>query len=445
MSNNLRSQIDIQRMTRYQWSVVILCMVLNMIDGFDVLVMAFTASAVSAHWKLNATELGVLLSAGAVGMAIGSLFLAPWADKIGRRPLTLLSLLISGVSMTVAYWAQNPTQLALLRGITGIGVGGILACSNVLASEYASTRWRSLAVTLQSTGYALGAAIGGSIAVWLLRHYDWHTVFLFGGIWSLAVLVVCWFMLPESMDFLLERQPENALARTNALARKLELPQLAALPAVNPNAPKKQAGIRRLLAPDLLRPTLLVWISFFAVMFGFYFVMSWTPKLLAATGMTPEQGVTAGVLLSLGGIIGATLLGLLAARFAVNKALACFMVITAVLLCFIVSNPGSLPISYSLAFLIGVFVNGCVAGLYAIAPRVYDSSVRATGVGWGIGIGRIGTIVSPLVAGALLDAQWKPATLYIAFGLTFVFAAIIVLMHRLKATPAGAAGTLSAH
>jgi MFS family permease len=175
----------------------------------------------------------------------------------------------------------------------------------------------------------------------------------------------------------------------------------------------------------------LVWLSFFSVMFGFYFVMSWTPKLLAASGLTPEQGVTTGVLLSLGGILGATLLGLLAARFAIHRALAVFMLVTAVLLCFLVGSSGALWMSYTLAFLIGVFVNACVAGLYAIAPVVYGSDVRATGVGWGIGIGRIGAIVSPLVAGGLLDAAWSPDQLYLGYGMAFVLAAVIVSMHRI--------------
>ncbi|KAA9157029.1 aromatic acid/H+ symport family MFS transporter, partial [Delftia sp. BR1] len=208
-------------------------------------------------------------------------------------------------------------------------------------------------------------------------------------------------------------------------------------------------GPLQLFAPGLRRPTLLVWLSFFAVMFGFYFVMSWTPKLLAASGLTPEQGVTGGVLLSLGGILGATLLGLLAARYPVHRALAGFMLATAVLLCFIVSNPGSLLLSYALAFLIGVFVNGCVAGLYAIAPMVYGGEVRVTGVGWGIGIGRIGAIVSPMVAGSLLDAAWSPSQLYVGYGLAFVFAACIVSLHRLQGPeagrPAATGRTLSAH
>ncbi len=449
MSADLRSSVDQRPMTGFQWSVIALCMVLNMIDGFDVLVMAFTASAVSAHWQLSGAQLGFLLSAGLFGMAAGSLLIAPWADRLGRRPLILACLAVSGAGMLGSAWSQSATQLAALRVLTGLGVGGILACSNVIASEYASQRWRSLAVTLQSTGYALGASIGGSIAVWLLGHYDWRAVFLFGGGVTLAVLLLAWWRLPESMDFLLARRPQAALPRLNALVRRLGLPPLAALPPAAPAAATHAKGPLQLLAPGLRRPTLLVWLSFFAVMFGFYFVMSWTPKLLAASGLTQEQGVTGGVLLSLGGILGATLLGLLAARYPVHRALAAFMLATAVLLCFIVSNPGSLALSYALAFLIGVFVNGCVAGLYAIAPMVYGSEVRATGVGWGIGVGRMGAIVSPMVAGTLLDAAWSPSQLYVGYGAAFVLAAVIVSLHRLQGpgaeAPAAGRNALATH
>lgn len=450
MSADLRASVDQRPMTRFQWSVIALCMVLNMIDGFDVLVMAFTASAVSAHWQLSGAQLGFLLSAGLFGMAGGSLLIAPWADRLGRRPLILACLALSGVGMLGSAFSQSATQLAALRVLTGLGVGGILACSNVIASEYASQRWRSLAVTLQSTGYALGASIGGSIAVWLLGRHDWRAVFLFGGCVTLGVLVLAWWRLPESMDFLLARRPAGALQRLNALVGRLGLPALAALPPAAPaSAGPARRGPLQLFAPGLRRPTLLVWLSFFAVMFGFYFVMSWTPKLLAASGLTPEQGVTGGVLLSLGGILGATLLGLLAARYPVHRALAGFMLATAVLLCFIVSNPGSLLLSYALAFLIGVFVNGCVAGLYAIAPMVYGGEVRVTGVGWGIGIGRIGAIVSPMVAGSLLDAAWSPSQLYVGYGLAFVLAACIVSLHRLQGPeagrPAATRRTLSTH
>ncbi len=432
MTSSLRETVDGRPMTSFQWGAIAVCMALNMIDGFDVLVMAFTAASVSAEWKLSGAKLGFLLSAGLFGMAGGSLFIAPWADKIGRRPLTLICLATSGLGMVASSFAQSETQLAILRVITGLGVGGILACSNVIASEYASQRWRGLAVSLQSTGYALGATIGGTIAIWLLSNYGWRSVFMFGGCATFAVMALVLWRLPESLDFLLARRPADALERLNLVVSELGLPLLAELPQAPAQRDMQRSGLMELFSPELRRPTILVWLSFFVVMFGFYFVMSWTPKLLAASGLTPAQGVTGGVLLSLGGIFGTALLGLLAARFRLNRVLAGFMLVSALLLSFIVSNPGSLWLSFTLAFLIGMFVNGCVAGLYAIAPVVYGASVRVTGVGWGIGMGRIGAIISPLVAGALIDAAWRPTQLYMGYGMAFVAAAVIVLLHRLQ-------------
>lgn len=170
MNNALKQHLDNDSMGRFQCLAIGICIVLNMIDGFDVLVMAFTAASVSAEWGLSGAQVGLLLSAGLFGMAAGSLFIAPWADRFGRRPLILACLVISGVGMLLSALSQSPLQLALLRGLTGLGIGGILASSNVIASEYASKRWRGLAVSLQSTGYALGATLGGLLAVWLLGH-----------------------------------------------------------------------------------------------------------------------------------------------------------------------------------------------------------------------------------------------------------------------------------
>ena len=230
MSVDLKSVVDERPMARFQWLAVGICIVLNMIDGFDVLVMAFTASSVSAEWGLNGAQIGLLLSAGLFGMAAGSLFIAPWADRFGRRPLILFCLLLSGVGMLLSALSQTPLQLALLRGLTGLGIGGILASSNVIASEYANKRWRGLAVSLQSTGYALGATLGGLLSVWLLTHFGWRSVFIFGGAVTLAVIPLVLLYLPESLDFLIARRPENALARINRLAARLGQPALRELP-----------------------------------------------------------------------------------------------------------------------------------------------------------------------------------------------------------------------
>ena len=430
MSIDLKKVVDDGPMAHFQWLAIGICIVLNMIDGFDVLVMAFTASSVSAEWALNGAQVGLLLSAGLFGMAAGSLFIAPWADRFGRVPLILFCLLLSGVGMLLSSLSQTPLQLALLRGLTGLGIGGILASSNVIASEFANKRWRGLAVSLQSTGYALGATLGGLLSVWLLTHFGWRSVFIFGGAVTLAVIPLVLLFLPESLDFLITRRPVNALARINRLAVRLGQPALGELPLI-PSTPNAGKGrLAQLLAPESRRTTLLIWLLFFLVMFGFYFVMSWTPKLLVAAGLSAQQGISGGVLLSVGGIFGAALIGALASRWRLTRVLALFMLISAVLLVLFVGSASSVSMALGLGLLIGLFVNGCVAGLYALSPIVYDASVRTTGVGWGIGIGRIGAILSPTVAGVLLDSGWQPLHLYGVFAVVFVIAAIVLLQLR---------------
>ena len=434
MAVDLKARMDNGPMVGFQWLAIGICIVLNMIDGFDVLVMAFTAASVSAEWALSGAQIGMLLSAGLFGMAAGSLFIAPWADRIGRRPLILLCLVVSGTGMLLSALSQTPTQLALLRGLTGLGIGGILASSNVIASEYASKRWRGLAVSLQSTGYALGATLGGLLAVWLLTHWGWRSVFVFGGLVTFAVIPLVLLWLPESLDFLLARRPATALQRINSLARRLGQPALSQLPAAV-SSTGTSSGLTKLLAPAMRRTTLLIWLLFFLVMFGFYFVMSWTPKLLVSAGLSAQQGITGGVLLSVGGIFGAALIGGLSSRWPLTWVLSLFMLITAGLLVLFVGSGSSVMNALGLGLLIGLFSNGCVAGLYALSPVVYDASVRATGVGWGIGIGRIGAILSPIVAGFLLDAGWQPLHLYGVFAVVFVIAAGCLLLLKPAAAP----------
>ena len=253
--------------------------------------MAFTAASVSAEWALNGAQIGLLLSAGLFGMAAGSLFIAPWADRIGRRPLILLCLVISGTGMLLSAMSQSPVQLALLRGLTGLGIGGILASSNVIASEYASKRWRGLAVSLQSTGYALGATLGGLLAVWLLTRWGWRSVFVFGGLVTFAVIALVLLWLPESLDFLLARRPVTALQRINRLARRLGQPALSQMPPVVASASGSRNALGALLGPAMRRTTLVIWLLFFLVMFGFYFVMSWTPSCWCLPDFPRNRGL----------------------------------------------------------------------------------------------------------------------------------------------------------
>lgn len=418
-------------MSRFQWSAIAVCVLLNTLDGFDVLVMSFTGKSVSGEWHLDSGTLGLLLSSGLAGMALGALFVAPWGDRVGRRPVILAGLTAAAGGMIVSSTSQNWQQLAVLRLVTGIGIGAVLACSNVIAGEFASRRWRGLAVSLNSTGYAVGATIGGLSSVALIDHFGWRSVFLAGGLATLAVTPLAYWLLPESLDFLLAGKPADALRRINSLARRMRKPELT---SITDSATERHASaaLRDLLTPELRRPTLLLWGTFFLVMAAFYFVTSWTPTLLVEAGMSSSQGLTGGTLLNLGGIFGTALLGALTARYALLGVLRTYLFAAAALIAVFAASTDTLALAFGTGAIIGVAVNGCIAGLYALTPSNYAPHLRATGVGAAISVGRVGAIIAPSAAGWLLDVGWTPLTLYVATGAMFAAAGLLLFAMRAR-------------
>lgn len=426
---DIRKNMDEGAMTSFQWLAVAICTLLIMLDGFDVLVMAFTASSVAAEWKLGGAQLGVLFSAGLIGMAIGSLVIAPLADRYGRQPVILLCLAIVSLGMLLSAAARNHAELAALRGITGLGIGGMLASVGVITAEYSSSKWRSTAIALQATGYPIGATLGGLMAAWLLGHHGWRSVFVFGGLTTALMVPIVLWRLPESVDFLISRRPSGALGKLNRLMALMGRPALQQLPVPARGSQAAQGGntVAALFRNGLARPTLMLWIGFFLLMFNVYFSLSWTPKLLVQAGLSAQQGVTGGVLLNLGGIAGGSLFGLLALKAKLRHLAIGSLLLNALFTALFGMASASLGWAFAAAVGMGIFLFACMAGLYGLVPSTYPAEVRATGMGWTIGIGRLGAILAPTMAGLLLDRGWQPASLYYVFALPLIAAALAVM------------------
>lgn len=421
------NELKTRPMNSYRWLLVGLCILLNIVDGYDVQVMSFTAASVSKEWALSGSILGILISLGLVGMAFGSLFIAPIADKVGRRTIILSCLLLSGITMLFSSHVMNPYQLGILRFITGIGIGGLLTNGAVMANEFSTTKWKNLSVALLSTGYAIGAVVGGMIAYRLIGTVGWRSVFMCGGIFTLTVLVLVYFVLPESVEYqLIKRQP-NSIERINKTLAKFNIQAIHSFPAYTELTHGK-VSIKTLFKGNLKARTIFVWIAFFSVMAGQYFILTWTPKLLTMAGMTPEQGVSLGIILNFGGIFGAILMAFLTVRYQINLVLSSFFALTAIFITVFVLNSGNYVYSMWIAVLVGVFNNGCVAGMYALANSTYDTEIRATGVGSAITMGRLGGILSPLGAGYLLDAGIKPLHLYNIDAILFAIGCIVIFV-----------------
>jgi benzoate transport len=426
MSNDLQRRVAEGPLTPFQLVAIGVCVCLNMLDGFDILAMSFAASGVKTDWGLADSLLGYLFSAGLVGMGIGSLTIAPWADRWGRRPIVLLSMSIAGLGMVGSAAASGFVPLLVLRVFTGIGIGGTIASVAVIVSEYAPHRWRSVALAIYATGYSIGATIGGTLTAFAVERFGWRSAFAIGGLLSLLLVPVAWRCLPESLEFLMTRRPPSALRRVNDLL----LAMGQAVVNVLPDRPPGGLGTPRALTPLALlvtRTTVLAWFVFFCTMAGFYFIMSWTPRLLTAAGLATNQGLTGGIMLNLGGIAGCALYAWAASRANARWLLTVALVATAMLIGAFGLAISNLNVALWTALLLGMIANSAMAGLYAVGPTLYPTAVRATGMGSAIGIGRLGAILAPILSGALLDRGWTPAHLYGLFAIPYVLAALAML------------------
>lgn len=394
-----------------QWTVVGLCMLFNVINGLATLATAFVLPSLSAEWALSGFQQGLLLSTSLIGMASGSTFAAPMADRHGRRPLLLASLLLSGTTMLLSFWSQGFWSLGLLRTLTGMGVGATLVGANVLTHECTHLHWQELAISLQSVAFALGVSLGGLLAHALNDAVGWRYVFLAGGAFTLAAGLSGALWLRESFEFL----------------------AVKASPVQPPGQrPASDAGhgLRRDFWSRQWRATVSLATAFFLVMFCFYFVVSWTPTLLVQTGASATHGIQGGMLLNLGGMLGALLLGLAANRFGSRRLLLGCLLLNAVLMTLLMPATQVLSLSIGMGFSIGLLLNAAIAGLYILAPQTYGTGERARGVGLVLGLGRLGAILSPIVAGALLDAHWSAQALFTFYAGSLLLAMLAIAWGR---------------
>ena len=423
-------------MSKLQWQVVLLCVWLNIIDGIDVMIIAFTASSIANDLALTQSSLAWLISIGLIGMTIGSIWLGPFGDKYGRKPMIILSLSLCGISLFLVGFFQGYWALFILRLTAGIGIGGILSSSNVLCNEYASIKNKGLAVSMLSVGYAIGAVLGGFIALNVITNYGWQTVFMIAGILTLATIAVVILFLHESIALLEKRGDTRSLHKLQAIFAKSPAlaNEISALSALESQKnPDERQGYRTLFQGPLAKKNLLLCFAIALTMFGFQFVMTWTPKLLTELNASENMGISAGIILSIGGMIGALLVGLFSRRYKLSNLQFLALGTSALMTLLFISVNGIPSLFFIAGFFLGLSLNACVASIYAYAPSLYPVSIRTSGVGLAMGMGRVGGILSPLVAGAILDEGFSVMETYAFYACAFVLAlVVIVILHREK-------------
>ena len=434
--NVVAEVIDNGQVSGQQLLVVGLCMFLNMLDGFDITAMAVVASAVATELQLADDKLGLVFSFALAGMMAGAMLLAPVSDIIGRRSLIILSVTLVGASILLTANAGTLTEFVVLRFLSGVGAGAMLACQAALAAEYSPDKYRALSVAAVTAGYPLGAMMTSVVAGFVMPDYGWRGMFWFGGGMTLVMGVVAWAFIPESLKYLFERRPADALPRINTILAKLGKDILAELPAVESGNRAKSEGIAanmlKLLTTEHRTATVTLWTTFFLCFSTLYFLLSWIPKLMEQSGYSAETGRLAFFLFNLGAVVGIFVLGTMATRWKLSLIVSAFLFASAVFMVVFAAAPDQVTLLLSVTFVIGFLQQGGFTGLYAVATKVYPTGIRGTGIGWAIGLGRFGAVAGPAIAGYLIAAGLDMSANYYVFAVPMAIGGLLAYRLHVK-------------
>ena len=418
------SILDSGKITRTQYAIIAVCFLMNVLDGVDVLVISYCASAIAKDWALSPETLGLIFSAGLVGMTVGSLLLAPLADKIGRKNMILISAVIMGGSMYASAYTTTAYQLMFMRLVSGIGIGSMLASTAALVAEYTPVKSKNFWISLVLAGYPVGAVMAGFVTAKVLPVGGWERMFQLSGLASFITLPFIWFFLEESIEFYLKKQPPSALQKANVLMTKVGEPTMEVLPS---KVVRTSAPVWDILRAPYLLPTLQIWISLFLVFGSLYFLVSWIPKLSEIAGLSPELAIYAGTLFNVGAFFGIATQGYFSTHFGLKKTIGIFLVLTGLLMGsfrFFIGSDWLLP----LFILLGFGIQGGFVGMYALAARLYPTEVRTTGVGWSIGIGRLGGIAGPYIGGILVGMGFTISNSFLVFAIPTLISGVLIYM-----------------
>jgi len=389
------------KITQVQYFSIAICFLMSVLDGMDVLVVSYCAPAIAEDLNLGPKTLGFVFSAGLIGMAIGAVFLAPFADKFGRKKLILASAFIMGLSVLLTSLSENILQLILMRLVSGLGIGCMLATTATLTSENVLNNSKDFWVSLVISGYPVGAVASGYVAAAIIPSYGWESMFVLAGLTTLLTIPLIFFFLSESPQFYLKKQPKDALAKANKILIKMNFKPLDSLPKIGLKANNKPL-VSRLFSEKYKISTLQLWAALFFAFGCLYFLISWIPKLATDAGLSIELAIYAGTIFNVGAFFGIVLQGYFSSKIGLKKTISFFLLLTFLLMASFKLFVGT-DILLLVYFLLGFSLQGGFVGLYAVAARLYPTEFKTTGVGWAIGMGRVGGILAPLIGGLLIS------------------------------------------
>ncbi|PIF89171.1 AAHS family 4-hydroxybenzoate transporter-like MFS transporter [Acidovorax sp. 62] len=427
---DVRAFINQRALSRNQWILVLLCFLIVAVDGMDVAIMGFVAPSIIQDWQISRLAFGLVMGAAPMGLAVGALLAGPSSDWWGRRKVLIGSVLVFGLCTLFTAWTRNTTEMAVLRFLTGLGLGAAMPNTTTLLSEYVPERRRAFLVAAMFTGFNLGSALVGFVAAALIPRFGWQSVLVLGGVLPLVLLPLLLVYLPESARFLVVRGTETAKV-AGVLSRMCGASLQGVVKFVSGESEvKSRQPMAVLFLPEYRLRTLTLWVTYFMGLLVIYLTTSWLPTMMRDAGMSIDRAANVTAMFQLGGTVGALVVGWLMGRLNPNRVIAGAYVLGAVAL--VVMGLNGLNSLWVVAFVVavGFFLSGAQTGLNGFAPSCYPTLARATGVSWMLGVGRLGSILGSSIGGVLMTMGWGFEGIFIALAVPAILAGGAILLNR---------------
>jgi AAHS family 4-hydroxybenzoate transporter-like MFS transporter len=433
--SSTETALENQRLGGLQIRVAAICALIQMCDGYDVGSIGWAVPSLTHAWNLPPAAFALAFLWSNLGVMAGALASGPIGDRFGRKPPLLASVAIFGLASLASAFAGSLGVLSGLRFFTGFGIAGAFSGTAALTGDYAPQRLRATMIMATFTGAPLGGFVGAQIVAVLLRQYAWPVIFVLGGVFPLVLLLIMALWLPESPRFLarkpiLSPRQEVLLARLDIAPGRAELHPVD-IAGENP--------VKMLFGSGYALQTVLLWIIFFCSLLNLYLFVFWLPEVLHLTGMTPPRAVFASSLIGLGGIFAVLYLGTLIDRFGPERALALHYALGVVFIALVALV--ALPYIALLAVILfsGTTIIGSQTGANAACGKLYPARMRTSGIGWALGIGRLGGIAAAPLGGFLLAWGLAPTEIFLSACAFALIAAIATALLRLRSARGDAA------
>jgi MFS transporter, AAHS family, benzoate transport protein len=433
---DLQAVIDKTRFSRLHITIIFWCTLVMVLDGYDLAIVGISLPLIMKSMHVTPAQAGLMASASLFGMMIGSVLFGRVGDRAGRKPAIIICVAIFSLFSAAAGATSGPVAFSIARFLGGLGMGGVAPVGTAQMTEFSPRTARSTLVSLMFAGYSVGGVLAAVLGKTLLESHGWQSVYLVAAI-PVIFIPAMWKTLPESLSFLMARGKESDVKKIlGKLVPNHELHPNDKL--VMPMAQDESHGLLSGLFKNRLAiSTLMFWVICITNLFTVYGLSSWLTKLMAAAGYNLGSALIFVLFLNLGAVIGAIGGGRLADRLNIRHVLIGMYLLAAVSIALLGYN-ASTGLRYFLVTIAGACTIGTQIVVYAYIGQFYTAGVRATGVGWASGIGRLGAAFGPILIGVIVGLKLSLHVNFFVMAIPSVISAVAVgfINHRLSASVA---------